>query len=328
MAEGEAGGFTEGLLWENQSWANLYFNSDNSGGGGDEEKNLGKEQETAVMEISAEGHNQEKTVPPPPAAGKKRKGGGGGVGKNVKAKGKGSTRTGDKGKGVAGGNESDDHEMHILTERERRKKMRNMFANLHTLLPQLPAKADKSTIVDEAVSYVKTLQQTLQKLQKQKLERLQGVTTINLDLDPSINTQDVAFSSREAFLANHGSSNLATASTTPTSNPSNSFSASHFASISFQTWTSPNVVANICGEEAHISVCTPKKPSLFTAICFLLEKYNIGVISAQITSDSNRSMYMIHTHARGAPDQFFEVFPAVEIFRQAVAEIMLVVEGC
>lgn len=146
------------------------------------------------------------------------------------------------------------------------------------------------------MSYVKTLQQTLQKLQKQKLERLQGVTTINLDLDPSINTQDVAFSSREAFLANHGSSNLATASTTPTSNPSNSFSASHFASISFQTWTSPNVIANICGEEAHISVCTPKKPSLFTAICFLLEKYNIGVISAHITSDSNRSMYMIHTH--------------------------------
>lgn len=146
MAEGEAGGFTEGLLWENQSWANLYFNSDNSGGVGDEEKNLGKEQETAVMEISAEGHNQEKTVPPPPAAGKKRKGGGGGVGKNVKAKGKGSTRTGDKGKGVAGGNESDDHEMHILTERERRKKMRNMFANLHALLPQLPAKVIQLTI--------------------------------------------------------------------------------------------------------------------------------------------------------------------------------------
>ena len=33
-----------------------------------------------------------------------------------------------------------DHELHIWTERERRKKMRNMFASLHALLPQLPSK--------------------------------------------------------------------------------------------------------------------------------------------------------------------------------------------
>lgn len=38
-----------------------------------------------------------------------------------------------------GGGESE-HEMHIWTERERRKKMRNMFSSLHSLLPQLPAK--------------------------------------------------------------------------------------------------------------------------------------------------------------------------------------------
>lgn len=38
-----------------------------------------------------------------------------------------------------GGGESD-HETHIWTERERRKKMRTMFCNLHALLPQLPPK--------------------------------------------------------------------------------------------------------------------------------------------------------------------------------------------
>lgn len=36
--------------------------------------------------------------------------------------------------------ESPDHEIHIWTERERRKKMRDMFAKLHALLPQLPPK--------------------------------------------------------------------------------------------------------------------------------------------------------------------------------------------
>ncbi|TYI95014.1 hypothetical protein E1A91_D02G247700v1 [Gossypium mustelinum] len=71
------------------------------------------------------------------------------------------------------GSESDDeHDMHIWTERERRKKMRNMFSNLHALLPHLPPKADKSTIVDEAVNYIKTLQQTLQNLQKTKAREI------------------------------------------------------------------------------------------------------------------------------------------------------------
>lgn len=35
---------------------------------------------------------------------------------------------------------SEQDKVHIFTERERRKKMRTMFTNLHALLPQLPAK--------------------------------------------------------------------------------------------------------------------------------------------------------------------------------------------
>lgn len=49
----------------------------------------------------------------------------------------GKKRSGN-GKAVSGG--ESEHEMHILTERERRKKMRNMFSNLHALLPHLPPK--------------------------------------------------------------------------------------------------------------------------------------------------------------------------------------------
>ncbi|KAF3684982.1 hypothetical protein FXO38_00017 [Capsicum annuum] len=49
-----------------------------------------------------------------------------------------------------GGRESG-HELHIRTERERRKRMRNMFEELQTLLPHLQPKADKSSIVDETV---------------------------------------------------------------------------------------------------------------------------------------------------------------------------------
>lgn len=36
--------------------------------------------------------------------------------------------------------EPNDHDLHIWTERERRKKMRNMFHQLHALIPELPPK--------------------------------------------------------------------------------------------------------------------------------------------------------------------------------------------
>ena len=52
------------------------------------------------------------------------------------------SRKGGLKKGKANGNCGDqsEHEMHIWTERERRKKMRNMFSCFHALLPQLSAK--------------------------------------------------------------------------------------------------------------------------------------------------------------------------------------------
>ena len=54
-----------------------------------------------------------------------------------KKRARGMTR---KGKEKKEGEGSSDHDMHIWTERERRKKMRNMFANLHALIPHLPPK--------------------------------------------------------------------------------------------------------------------------------------------------------------------------------------------
>lgn len=70
-------------------------------------------------------------------------------------------------------------------------------------------------------------------------------------------------------------------------------SSTNLDSVNFQTWTSSNVVLNICGEAAQISVCSSKKPGLLTTICYVLEKHRIEVVSAHITSDSNRSMYII-----------------------------------
>ncbi|CAN4107729.1 unnamed protein product [Withania somnifera] len=249
---------------------------------------------------------------------------------NVKEVVEGSPQNQNKDPSGEKGGEQSDHEIHIWTERERRKKMRNMFDNLHALLPQLPPKADKSTIVDEAVNYIKTLQNTLNKLQQQKLERLQhgiGLSTMNNSMITSMKLPSVG-SSWEQFLADQGSASNSTA-ITPTNNNNNNVSGSPLLmnnmATGFQTWSSPNVVLNICGEEAHISVCCPKKPGLFSYICNVLEKHKIEIVSAHFSSDHFRSMFMIQAHARGGSglDQFSkELSVDEEIYKKAATEIM------
>ncbi|KAF9602180.1 hypothetical protein IFM89_025480, partial [Coptis chinensis] len=289
------------FLWESNSWA--FSNSDNSGGSNDLK---GKKSLLPSSNSLTPTPTPTPTTTPSTPAGPKRS-------RNGDAKnGKSS------GGGGEGGGESD-HEIHIWTERERRKKMRNMFSNLHALLPQLPPKADKSTIVDEAINYIKTLQLTLQKLQKQKLERMRGAAAIDYDpslmVTPNLLTYN---SSREAYLAEQVSSmNLGMVA-----NSSNSLQVVPSIPICFQTWSSPNVVLNVCGEDAQISVCAPKKSGLFTTIVCVLEKHKIDVVTAQISSDLYKNMYTIHAHATSVSDQFQQALPVEETFKLAVGEMM------
>ncbi|KAI8026261.1 Haloacid dehalogenase-like hydrolase domain-containing protein [Camellia lanceoleosa] len=43
-------------------------------------------------------------------------------------------------------------------------------------------------------------------------------------------------------------------------------------------------------------MCSMKKAGLFTAICYVLEKHKLDVVSAHVSSDQNRTMYMIQAY--------------------------------
>ncbi|GMJ02610.1 RETARDED GROWTH OF EMBRYO 1, ZHOUPI [Hibiscus trionum] len=220
------------------------------------------------------------------------------------------------GSGDHGGGQSE-HEMHIWTERERRKKMRNMFSSLHALLPQLPAKADKSTIVDEAVTYIKNLQQTLRTLEKQKLRT--SSTTVDYDQSSIITSQVQVPESREAFLTdNQGPTNNypLTIDMSPTF-------PSQMSPACFQTWFSSNVVISMCGDDAQINVCSPRKPGTLATILYILEKHRLEVVSAHVSSDQYHSMYMIHVHAGGVSEQFPAALSIEETFKLAAGEMNL-----
>ncbi|KAG7022449.1 Transcription factor bHLH95, partial [Cucurbita argyrosperma subsp. argyrosperma] len=231
-----------------------------------------------------------------------------------------------------GGGESTEHEIHIWTERERRKRMRNMFSNLHALIPHLPPKADKSTIVDEAVNYIKTVQQTLQTLYNQKLEKLQNnnpaVSYKAAHYHPQQQQQQQQFSSttttHQAFLADQASSSNGMSSTLlPPPLPPLPPLPPPFSdtTTTFQTWTSSHLVLCICGGEAHFCICSVKKSGLFAAVCYILDKHQIEVVSAHVSSDFHRTFFMIQGHVNGSWDEFGAAMVAEEMFKQAAGEI-------
>ncbi|KAL5055380.1 hypothetical protein RYX36_036062 [Vicia faba] len=203
------------------------------------------------------------------------------------------------GKGNDGKYHDSDYEMHILTERERRKKMSDMFSDLHALLPELSPKADKSTIVDGAVAQIKNLEKIIEKLEKKKQEKLKYVSLFGSESSSVIKkTHWPSYPNSKAL----------------------SLSAPPPQQVAFQTWSSPNVVTNICGSQAQFSICSTKKPGLLTRIAFVLEKYMIDVVSASIICNGNGNFYMIQTHAKqGSHDTNL----MEEIYKQAASEIMM-----
>ncbi|CAH8255101.1 unnamed protein product [Arabidopsis lyrata] len=223
--------------------------------------------------------------------------------------------------------ESPDHEIHIWTERERRKKMRDMFSKLHALLPQLPPKADKSTIVDEAVSSIKSLEQTLQKLQMQKLERLQyssastnTTPTTTLAYDPSSSSSPTTLLTP---ISNHP-----IGATAADSYPRAAFLPypCNDPIVTFDTWSSRNVVLNICGNEAFFNLCVPKhKSGVFTSVCYLFEKYNMEVLFANVSSNVFRSTYVIQAQVNPSYESQLlgNGFGVGDIFKQVAQELVL-----
>ncbi|KAJ1399082.1 Myc-type, basic helix-loop-helix [Sesbania bispinosa] len=241
--------------------------------------------------------------------------------------------TTDQGNDINDGNTTRDAG-HIWTEREKRKKMKNMFSTFHFMLPHLPPKLRnliKDTnlsiflvlfipLSDEAVSYIQNLEQTLVKLEKQKQERLQYVSTnatFGCDSSvihsrslwhpydpPLITAGDKGSSSNNNYLSNITAVN-------GTSNNNGLQPA-----VAFQTWTSPNVVLNIYGDVAQFCICATKKLGILTTITYVLEKYNIEVLSANILS-SNGDAYMIQAHAKRASNQFQEAKLVEQMHRQA-----------
>lgn len=126
---------------------------------------------------------------------------------------------------------------------------------------------------------IKTLQQSLEKLEKKKQEKLKYATLFGSESSSVINKSHWhPYESRETIKVDQGSSsynnNLPT-SAIVTSYPNSkalSLSAPPPQQVSFQSWTSPNVVINICGGEVQFCICATKRARSFDKDCFCVGK--------------------------------------------------------
>ncbi|KAF7840843.1 Transcription factor bHLH95 [Senna tora] len=213
-----------------------------------------------------------------------------------------------------GGDDDDVHEIHILTERERRKKMKNYFTELHALVPHLPSKVDKATILEEAVKYIKNKESELQKLEKRKEERLQLQ-----QIQSASTTLESPTSQWLQYPYDHNNNNIngnnfVTAAntenainniigTSSNNNNNNNVNYNNSLAVGFHTWSYPNVVVNTFGEMAQFCVLYPKNLRLYTTIAYVLDKYKIEI--------------------NGGTNQFSNGYSVGEIFKQAAEEIAM-----
>ncbi|CAK8577478.1 unnamed protein product [Lathyrus sativus] len=278
------------FMWENQPWGD-HTNSENIGESS--KQNLDKKSMNQKEGIS------EGEVP----VNRKRSRGG------VVIRTENNIKNGDDNGGKY---RNSDKEMHILTERERRKKMKNMFSNLHALLPELPSKADKSSIVDAAVKEISNLKLVVEQLEKKKQEKLNPASNFRTESSFVRNSQWHPYESREANVNVQGSSSYNNNFSTRVMEPSPQ-------QVAFQTWPAQNVVLNICGTEAQFCICATKKSCFLTTIAFILDKYMIDVVSATIKFNENGHFYLIQIQAK---QRSHDTNSMEEIYKQAAREIM------
>ncbi|CAK8578195.1 unnamed protein product [Lathyrus sativus] len=223
-------------------------------------------------------------------------------------------------KGKDGKYHDSHHEMHIRNERERRNEMRNMFASLHSLLPDLLSKVDKSTIVDAAVKEIKNLQQILENLEKKKQEKLKSMFPSVSDSSSVTNSPLNSYESRKHIIVDQGPSNNNNKFPISAIETSNALSlyAPPPQQVAFQTWSSKNVMLNICGGEAQFCICSSKKSGLLTIISFVLEKHMIDVVSINITRNGNVYMILIH-----ASHGSYNKISMEETYKQTAGEISI-----
>ncbi|KQJ99814.1 hypothetical protein BRADI_3g45365v3 [Brachypodium distachyon] len=201
---------------------------------------------------------------------------------------------------------------HITTERERRKRMSEMFSTLHGLLPSLPDKMDKSSIVMEAIHHIKTLEGTVKELEKRKQDLARGMPAgIGSSVSGiSSSSPAVVLPVPAAVVVQPPAAGAGAGAVPP--------------QLGLQTWSGQNVALSLSGDDAYINVCAPRYgPRMLKLVVSVLDKHGLEVITSGIASESSRVMFNFHTRVNAANSVFGDRLSSEDLCKLAVSEIMI-----
>ncbi|KAJ1279449.1 hypothetical protein BS78_04G157600 [Paspalum vaginatum] len=233
-----------------------------------------------------------------------------------------------KGKGLAA--DGGEPKMHIIMERERRKRMKDMFSGLQALMPHMPEKSDKATIVGEAISYIKSLETTvtmLENLKKEKALARQAATKAAAAAAaassrsrpvPLQTAHGMAALSNPVVPAHARARGRVVPQLQPAVPPPPL--AVTTGPAGFQTWAAPNVVLSVVNSDAIINLCAPRRPRMVTMVLSVLSKHGIDVVSAQVSADGIQSLFIT---INGRVTTGGENPSAEDVCKLAVSEIMV-----
>ncbi|RLN08897.1 transcription factor bHLH95-like [Panicum miliaceum] len=220
-----------------------------------------------------------------------------------------------KGKSPLAADDDGELKVHIIMERERRRRMKDMFNTLHELMPHVSDKVDKATLVGETINFIKALEETKAQLEKKKQEQ-------------ALARQAAAGAGASSFSMLRTAHGMAALSDgwdpVPPQQPAAAPPppAAAAGPVGFQTWSTPNVVLSVLNDEAIINVCAPRQRGMLTMVVSVLSKHGIDVISVQVGADDAQSFLTIYTRIQvnGAGG---ENPSAEDIYKLAVSEIMV-----
>ncbi|KAG8059032.1 hypothetical protein GUJ93_ZPchr0002g25288 [Zizania palustris] len=224
--------------------------------------------------------------------------------------------------GRAGGRRRYGRKDHVQAERQRRQRMKDRFNDLQALVPNLPTRIDKASIVVEAIDFIKSLQETVTNLERRKMERdIVARVSSSAVLAPPLTTPaqaivPVVARSWSMPAASGGQAVLSPAGAHRGRSPVIPAAA-----------PAPSVVVNWCGDEhAFIDIRAPRltrRHDVLTMVMGVLEKHSINVVTAQIDSDDSQSKFTIHTCVNRESGLAMETVTTEGIYQLAVSEIMV-----
>lgn len=169
-------------------------------------------------------------------------------------------------------------EIHIFSERQRRKGMTHLYTILHSLLPDAKPKTDRCTVLTEAMEYIQELQMRLNDLGTQKNEILASIGE-QLQMESSAVAGSLMQGGEDNKKLGRHAGNMDDLIT---------------EEMREEILAAADVVVRFCGRDAFITLNSPRRNGVWSAILHVLHEQDMDLLNVTLSTSSDMDYHCIH----------------------------------